>query len=139
MLTVMLEMWGGPSEQFEIRTEVLKISGLVSEYITTIHTHIHSFIHSFIQYIHTYIHTHIYIHTYIHTCRRMGRGKCSKSPLSYLRYLDDILIIWPYSKKEFWNFFDILNQQDDKIKLKATISDQSVDFFGCNNLQSYTA
>ena len=30
------------------------------------------------------------------------------------------------SKEEFWNFFDILNQQDDNIKVKATISDQSV-------------
>ena len=55
-------------------------------------------------------------------------SKSSKSPLSYLRYLDDILIIWPHSKEEFWNFFEILNQQDDNIKLKATISDKSVDF-----------
>ena len=55
-------------------------------------------------------------------------SKSSKSPLLYLRYLDDILIIWPHSKEEFWNFFEILNQQDDNIKLKATISDKSVDF-----------
>ena len=55
-------------------------------------------------------------------------SKCSKSPLLYLRYLDDILMIWPHSKEEFWKFFDILNQQDDNIKLKATISDESVDF-----------
>ena len=41
--------------------------------------------------------------------------------------MDDILIIWPHSKEEFLNFFDILNQQDDNIKLKATISDKSVD------------
>ena len=54
-------------------------------------------------------------------------SKSSKSPLLYLRYLDDKLIIWPHSKEEFWNFFEILNQQDD-IKLKATISDKSVDF-----------
>ena len=55
-------------------------------------------------------------------------SKSNKSPLLYLRYLDDILIIWPHSKEEFWNFFEILNQQDDNIKLKATISDKSVDF-----------
>ena len=55
-------------------------------------------------------------------------SKSSKSPLLYLRYLDDILIIWPHSKEEIWNFFEILNQQDDNIKLKATISDKSVDF-----------
>ena len=58
-------------------------------------------------------------------------SKFSKSPLLYLRYLDDILIIWPHSKEEFWNFlnqFKILNQQDDNIKLKAIISDKSVDF-----------
>ena len=28
-------------------------------------------------------------------------SKSSKSPLLYLRYLDDILIIWPHSKEEF--------------------------------------
>ena len=39
------------------------------------------------------------------------------------------LIIWPHSKEEFWNLFEILNQQDDNIKLKATISDKSVDFW----------
>ena len=55
-------------------------------------------------------------------------SKSSKSPLLYPRYLDDILIIWPHSKEEFWNFFEILNQQDNNIKLKATISDKSVDF-----------
>ena len=55
-------------------------------------------------------------------------SKSSKSPLLYLRYMDDIPIIWPHSKEEFWNFFDILNQQDDNITLKVTISDQSVDF-----------
>ena len=49
--------------------------------------------------------------------------------LANLRYLDDMLIIWPHSKEEFWNFFEILNQQDDNIKLKATISDKSVDFW----------
>ena len=46
-------------------------------------------------------------------------SKCSKSPILYLRYLDDILIIWPHSKEEFWNFFKILNQQDENIKLRS--------------------
>ena len=51
--------------------------------------------------------------------------KFIKSPFSYLRYLDKLLIIGLHSKEEFWNFFEILNQQDDDIKLKATISDKS--------------
>ena len=50
-------------------------------------------------------------------------SKSSKSSLLYLRYLDDILIIWRHSKEEFWNFFEILNQQNDNIKNMATISD----------------
>ena len=54
-------------------------------------------------------------------------SKSSKSPLLYLRYMDDILIIWRHSKEEFWNFFEILNQQIDNIKRKATIFDKSVD------------
>ena len=63
-----------------------------------------------------------------------------KCPLLYIRYLDDIRIIWPHSKVVFWNFMEILNQHDDNIKLKATISDHSVDIFcfGYNNQQRYT-
>ena len=64
---------------------------------------------------------------YVAECEEAALSKCSKSPVLYLRYMDDILIILPHSKEEFWNFLDILNQQDDNIKLKATISDQSVD------------
>ena len=45
-----------------------------------------------------------------------------------LFYISDILIIWPHSKEEFCNLFEILNQQGDNIKLKATISDESVGF-----------
>ena len=62
---------------------------------------------------------------YVAEWEQVAISKSSKSPLLYLRYLDDILIIWPHSKEEFWNFFEILNQQDDNIKLKATISDKS--------------
>ena len=52
-----------------------------------------------------------YIHIYIHIAEweEAAISKSSKSPLLYLRYLDDILIIWPHSKEEFWNFFEILN------------------------------
>ena len=52
-------------------------------------------------------------------------SKSSKYPVAYIRYLDDIIIIWRHSKEEFWNIFEILNQQDDNITLKATISDKS--------------
>ena len=66
---------------------------------------------------------------YVAEWEEAALSKCSKSPLLYLRYLDDVLIIWPLSNEEFWIFFEILNQQDDKIKLKATISHKSVDFW----------
>jgi len=55
-------------------------------------------------------------------------SKSNKQPLLYLRYLDDIFIIWQHSKEAFWDFFDILNNQDPNIRLKAEISDTSIDF-----------
>ena len=61
---------------------------------------------------------------YVTEWEEAALSKSTKSPLLYLRYLDDILIIWPQSKEKCWNFFEILNQQNDNIKLKATISDQ---------------
>ena len=61
---------------------------------------------------------------YVAEWEEVALSKCSKSLLLYLRYLDDILIIWPHSQEEFCNIFEILNQQDNSIKLKAKISDQ---------------
>ena len=60
---------------------------------------------------------------YVAEWEEAALSKCSKTPLLYLRSLDNILIIWPHSKEEFWNFFEILKQQNDNIKLKATISE----------------
>ncbi len=54
--------------------------------------------------------------------------KCSKQPLCYFRYLDDIFIIWPHSKEDFISFFNTLNSHHPTIKLKFTISSDSISF-----------
>jgi hypothetical protein len=54
--------------------------------------------------------------------------KCPKQPACYYRYLDDIFIIWPHSKAEFNEFFQILNSHHDSINLKATINENEVNF-----------
>ena len=55
-------------------------------------------------------------------------AKCNKEPLLYLRFLDDIFVIWPHSESEFWEFFDTLNNHSPSIKLKATIHPKQIDF-----------
>ena len=55
-------------------------------------------------------------------------AKCALQPDCYLRFLDDIFIVWPHSEQEFWTFFNILNDHHPTIKLKATIHKNSVDF-----------
>lgn len=54
--------------------------------------------------------------------------KCPKSPQCYFRYLDDIFIIWPHSKEDFVEFFNILNSHHPNIKLKSTVSENSIAF-----------
>ena len=54
--------------------------------------------------------------------------KCQKHPQTYFRYLDDIFMVWPHSKEEFEQFFEILNSHDTNIKLKYTISEKEVNF-----------
>lgn len=54
--------------------------------------------------------------------------KCSKKPLQYLRYLDDIWGIWQHSKKDFIEFVDILNKHDVSIKVKHTLNENKIDF-----------
>ena len=65
------------------------------------------------------------------TCR-FGRRKLwvnvTKKPLVFYRYLDDIFGIWQHSETEFWDFFNILNNHHESIKLKTTIDKQSIDF-----------
>ena len=55
-------------------------------------------------------------------------SKSPQKPLSYLRYLDDIFIIWPHSKSDFDKFFKILNTHHPNIKLKSTIHDKLINF-----------
>lgn len=55
-------------------------------------------------------------------------AKCPLKPDIFLRFLDDIFIVWSHSEKEFWQFFEILNNHHPTIKLKATIHRQSIDF-----------
>jgi hypothetical protein len=55
-------------------------------------------------------------------------SKCPLKPDIFLRFLDDIFIVWSHSEEEFWQFFQILNNHHPTIKLKATIHRESIDF-----------
>lgn len=55
-------------------------------------------------------------------------NKCPKKPQCYFRYLDDIFIIWPHSREDFTEFFNILNSHHPNIKLKANIEKNSISF-----------
>lgn len=55
-------------------------------------------------------------------------AKCNKKPIQYLRFLDDIWGIWPYSEADFEEFLVILNNHNASIKLKSNINRNSIDF-----------
>lgn len=55
-------------------------------------------------------------------------AKCSKRPLHYYRYLDDLWGIWGYSEEDFEEFIQILNTHDPSIKLKYVTNQQTIDF-----------
>lgn len=54
--------------------------------------------------------------------------KCSKKPLQYLRYLDDIFGIWTHSLEEFTQFIHTLDTHDPSIRLKYKFDHQCIDF-----------
>lgn len=54
--------------------------------------------------------------------------KCYQKPTMYLRYLDDIFLIWDHGETNFWTFFDILNSHHPSIKLTARVEKESIDF-----------
>lgn len=55
-------------------------------------------------------------------------AQCKKRPLHYLRYLDDIFGIWTHSREEFADFLNTLETFDPSIRLKHTLTQDSVDF-----------
>ena len=59
MLKVILQVWNVTTFRFESRTEVLTISDVVSEYITTTQTYMHTYTYPHIStYIRIYVHSH---------------------------------------------------------------------------------
>ena len=46
----------------------------------------------------------------------------------YLRYLDDIWVLWDHGLEQFHTFFDILNTHNPSVKLTHRIEKQSIDF-----------
>ena len=53
---------------------------------------------------------------------------CSKRPIHYLRYLNDVWGVWPHSRSKFDLFLVTLNVHDPSISLKSCISTTCVDF-----------
>ena len=54
--------------------------------------------------------------------------KCYQKPTMYLRYLDDIWILWDHGETQFQTFFDILNTHSPAIRLSARVEKKSIDF-----------
>ena len=49
-------------------------------------------------------------------------AKLQQQPLLWKRYIDDVLTIWPYSKKNFLEFFRNLNFAHSSLKFTMEIS-----------------
>ena len=58
----------------------------------------------------------------------MNLQKSSKQPKIYLRYLDDIFLIWEHDRESFDEFFNILNSSHPNIKLKTNIQENELEF-----------
>lgn len=69
-----------------------------------------------------------YANIFMASWEKEALDKCSKQPLCYFRYLDDIFIIWQHSEADFNDFFNTLNNHHPTIKLKSTISSESISF-----------
>lgn len=54
--------------------------------------------------------------------------KCDKQPRIYLRYLDDIFMIWEHDRDSFNQFFQTLNTAHPNIKLKSNIQENELEF-----------
>lgn len=64
--------------------------------------------------------------------------KCTKLPLIYLRYLDDIWGIWTHSETDFQHFVDTLNGHHDCIKLKPVLHKTEINFLDTTTFKGST-
>ena len=69
-----------------------------------------------------------YANIYLAQLEQEVLQKTQKFPLVYWRFLDDIFLIWPHSRAEFQEFFELMNNHNDSIKLNCTINEKSINF-----------
>ena len=69
-----------------------------------------------------------YADIYMAEWEKTAFRKSKRLPLLYLRYLDDIFIVWHHTKEEFLEFFQLLNTHHPSIKLKYTLDENTADF-----------
>lgn len=69
-----------------------------------------------------------YANLYMSEWEREALAKCPLKPLLYLRFLDDIIGIWPHSEDSFYQFTEILNNHHPSIKIKHTLDTHQVNF-----------
>ena len=54
--------------------------------------------------------------------------QCTHQPLLWVRYIDDMLVIWPHSGEHFQDFVEGLNTMAPRIKFTYTLSRTAVNF-----------
>ena len=69
-----------------------------------------------------------YADIYVAYLEEKALEKYSHQPFIYLRYLDDIFIIWHHERTAFSECIDIFNSQQSPIRFKAAIHQNSIDF-----------
>ena len=69
-----------------------------------------------------------YANIYMATWENTILPKCSKSPIHYYHFLDDIWGIWTHGEEEFQVFTQTLNSHHPSIKVKPLSSPTSMDF-----------
>ena len=62
-----------------------------------------------------------------------------QQPLAWKRYIDDVLVVWPYSKADFENFFDGLNKIHPNLKFTMEISYISIQFLDLTISKSFSS
>lgn len=69
-----------------------------------------------------------YANIFVASLEERVLAKATKKPLVYLRFLDDIFVIWDHSKEDFLDFVKLLNNECATINFKHEINENSVDF-----------
>ena len=74
----------------------------------------------------------VYTNIYMEVLEEVFLSKCTLQPSMYLRYINDIFMIWPHSENDLAAFHEAFNKHNPNIQFTMECSKEKIHFLDVN-------